>query len=185
MQLIKLKHYDSSRSLCVSFPPKQSHAVLRGLQLRCGRAWLRQALKALGHSHKKTEPDPVGEGHSCTKCGCHLKHVMSSSGRAHWYTSTPLNRNKLKCLVGVRLYFAQNHVLIFFFILDVILVDDEFMIDYMKTIKRFTPKTGSHGQGKDERFHRQVHICILTQVDENWNLWVQRDTENYWIGSVW
>ena len=58
VQLIKLKHYDSSvtLSLFVSFPPKQSHTVPKGRPLGCGRAWTR----ALGRPHKKHNPTSPG-----------------------------------------------------------------------------------------------------------------------------
>lgn len=45
----------------------------------------------------------------------------------------------------------------------------------------FTPETGSHCQGEDEWLHWQVHISILTQIDENWNLKKnQSRTGCYW-----
>lgn len=50
-----------------------------------------------------------------------------------------------------------------------------FLGDGKELLRARTSETGPHGQGKDERFHRQVHVHVLAQIDENWNLKAKRE----------
>lgn len=87
VQLIKLKHYDSSPTLSLSLSVCPSHSNRAKLCWRAG-CWVCQSLnkassEGLGLLSQKAQPDLPQEWHSRTKRGCHLEHVMSPSGSGH------------------------------------------------------------------------------------------------------
>lgn len=162
-QLIKARHSDSfvalsvSLSLCAACLLRRSYSPAKGPTARHFKAWTRASLACLHKKRSSSSPKSLSTVRSVAVISSlrwclQAEPINKELHFSHWDQL----RDPGDLEIGTQTTFT-------------------FLGNGKELVWARTSEAGPHSQGEDERFHWQVHICILTQIDEDWNLKAERE----------